>query len=155
MTWTYCLSVDAWNTKSHGTSSRLPSTLGIDEKEFPPGDLGTTSLPSFTPFSSFPLRKPPLTQQREERRSIVVLPLPPRLSPFVPTKRALVMGRLLPFICLAHCTAYCEAVISVKNKFVGANKAASCGATKHNMATHRGTRCSNCHLIQREAGKSV
>lgn len=43
------------------------------------------------------------------------------------------MGRLLPFICIAHCTANCEAVISVKNKFVGANKAASCGATKHNM----------------------
>lgn len=47
------------------------------------------------------------------------------------------MGRLLPFICLAHCTAYCEAVISVKNKFVGANKAASCDASKHNTATHR------------------
>lgn len=47
------------------------------------------------------------------------------------------MGRLLPFICLAHCTAYCEVVISVKNKFVGANKAASCGGNKHNMATHR------------------
>lgn len=47
------------------------------------------------------------------------------------------MGRLLPFICLAHCTAYREVVISVKNKFVGANKAASCGANKHNTATHR------------------
>lgn len=51
-------------------------------------------------------------------------------------KKATVMGRLPPFICLAHCTARCEAVISVKNKFVGANKAASCGACKHNMATH-------------------
>lgn len=47
-------------------------------------------------------------------------------------KKAAVMGRLPPFICRAHCSAYCEAVISVKNKFVGANKAASCGATKHN-----------------------
>lgn len=47
------------------------------------------------------------------------------------------MGRLLPFICLAHCTVYCEAVISVRNKFVGANKAASCGASKHNTVTHR------------------
>lgn len=47
------------------------------------------------------------------------------------------MGRLPPFICLAHCTAYCEVVISVKNKFVGANKAASCGANRHNMATHK------------------
>lgn len=42
------------------------------------------------------------------------------------------MGRLPPFIRRAHCIAYCEAVISVKNKFVGANKAASCGATKPN-----------------------
>lgn len=42
------------------------------------------------------------------------------------------MGRLPPFIRRAHCIAYCEAVISVKNKFVAANKAASCGATKPN-----------------------
>lgn len=61
------------------------------------------------------------------------------LPPYSPTpvtvsarKKAAVMGRLLPFIRQAHCSAYCEAVISVTNKFVGANKAASCGATKHN-----------------------
>lgn len=65
-----------------------------------------------------PLKRPPLTQQWEKRGSIVFLPLPPHLSLFVPTKSNMVMGRLLPFICLAHCTAYCEAVISVRNKFV-------------------------------------
>ena len=40
-------------------------------------------------------------------------------------------------MCLTHCTAHCEAVISVKNKFAGANKAASCDASKPDTATHR------------------
>lgn len=71
------------------------------------------------------------------RGSIVSPPSSPTPVTVAAYKKASVMGRLLPFICLAHCTAYCEAVISVKNKFVGANKAASCGASRQNMATHR------------------
>lgn len=79
--------------------------------------------------------QPPLTHQREKD--------PLLLSSSVTAhayKKGLVMGRLLPFICWSHCGAYCKAIISVKNKFVGTNKAASCGASKHNMVTHRAER---------------
>lgn len=123
MTWTYRLSSDA--RKAQGTSSWPP----IKTKR----NVLWTALHLLASHPllllSLPLKRPP-SPQHQKRRSIVFLPLPPHLSLFVITKKAMVMGRLLPFICLAHCTAYCEAVISVKNKFVGANKAASCGATK-------------------------
>lgn len=60
-------------------------------------------------------------------------------------KKRLSDEKIAAFQLSSPCTAHCEAVISVKNKFVSANKAPSFVASTHNMASESGaTRCSLC-----------
>ena len=66
-----------------------------------------------------PLKRPSFTQQQEGDFP-PASPTPVIVRTY---KKVSLIGRLLPFFCLAHWIAYGEAVINVKTKFVGANKA--------------------------------
>lgn len=85
------------------------------------------------PYSShsFLWRGPPLTQQPKEDALFASL-LPHTCHCLSSQKRLRWWGDCRLSFAEPTAALYCEAVISVKNKFVGANKAASCGATKHN-----------------------